>query len=245
VLPIRDNLPTRTPSFVNYALIAANVVVFGWKLAQLQNGVSEAALTYHWGLVPARVALDPAAAVITTFTSMFMHGGFAHIGGNMLFLYIFGDNVEDALGHVRYLAFYLVGGVWAATAQVVVDPSSTMPMVGASGAISAVLAAYGLLYPRSPVLVVNPVLPLWFFFGLFLQFPAWLVIGEYFVVNLWDALTNSQQGGVAFSAHVGGFIAGAVLLRPFMRGRQRPSHYDQWERWAARRASRQRDDDRW
>jgi membrane associated rhomboid family serine protease len=237
VLPIRDNLPTRSVAFVNYALIAANVAAFLVETAQVADGRSEDALTYHWGLVPARLAVDPVGAFVTTFTSMFMHGSLAHLGGNMLCLYIFGDNVEDALGHLRYLVFYLVGGVWAATAQVVMDPTSTVPMVGASGAISAVLAAYGLLYPRSPILV-------WFFLFI-LHFPAWLVIGEYFVVNLYDALTNAQQGGVAFAAHVGGFLAGALLLRPFMAGRERPAHYDQWERWATRRARRQGDDDGW
>jgi membrane associated rhomboid family serine protease len=139
------------------------------------------------------------------------------------------------MGHVRYVVFYLVGGICAAAAQVIASPFSPVPMVGASGAISAVLAAYVFLYPRSPITVFNPFFILWFFFGLFLTFPAWLVIGEFFVVNLWDALANQARGGVAFMAHVGGFVGGAVLWRLFMAGRMRMDDYARWERWARRR----------
>src|SRR5581483_9293971 len=114
------------------------------------------------------------------FGHMFLHGGFAHIGGNMLFLWIFGDNVEDALGHVRYLLFYLLSGLAAALAQVALSPSSMVPMIGASGAISGVLAAYAFLYPRSPIQVVNPIPLLWLFWGLFMWLPAWFVIAEFF-----------------------------------------------------------------
>jgi membrane associated rhomboid family serine protease len=139
------------------------------------------------------------------------------------------------MGSARYLAFYLAGGACAAAAQVLADPASTIPMVGASGAISAVLAAYAVLYPRSPITVLNPVFLLWFFFGVFLEFPAWLVIALFFLVNLWDAFTNMSQGGVAFMAHVGGFIGGIVLLRFFMAGRPRNDDYARWQRWARRR----------
>jgi membrane associated rhomboid family serine protease len=181
----------------------------------------------------------PTFAVETIFTSMFMHGGLMHVGGNMLYLWIFGDNVEDAMGHLRYLAFYLIGGACAAAAQAVAalgDPSAmAMPMVGASGAISAVLAAYALLYPHSPITVLNPVFLLWFFFGLFLTFPAWLVIALFFVANLLNAVANTQVGGVAFMAHVGGFVAGLVLLRFFLSGRSRIHDYDRWREWGRRR----------
>jgi membrane associated rhomboid family serine protease len=153
----------------------------------------------------------------------------------MLYLWIFGDNVEDAMGHGRYLAFYLVGGLGAAAAQTLAGPVSVVPMVGASGAISAVLAGYALLYPRSPITVLNPVFLLWFFFGLFLTFPAWLVIGFYFLLNLWNALQTQGQGGVAFMAHVGGFVVGALLCRAFLVGRTRMDDYARWERWASRR----------
>jgi membrane associated rhomboid family serine protease len=239
VLPVRDHLPTRTFPFVNYLLIAANVAAFLYEGAETAQGISPEAFTRIWGLVPARIFGDPAMAVETVFTSMFMHGSLAHIGGNMLFLWIFGDNVEDALGHLRYLAFYLLGGIGAAAAQVLVDPRSTIPMVGASGAISAVLAAYVLLYPTSPITVINPIPILWLFFGLFLMFPAWLVIGLFFAYNLLDALAmntaHGAPGGVAFMAHVGGFLSGIFLLNLFMAGRSRVDDYARWQQWARRR----------
>jgi membrane associated rhomboid family serine protease len=238
VLPIRDRLPTRIFPFVNYGLIVANVAGFLLERLDLAAGDDPSGLLETWGLVPRRLFVDPVAGVETTFTSMFMHDptNLMHIGGNMLFLWIFGDNVEDAMGHLRYFAFYIGGGICAAAAQTLAGPMSVVPMVGASGAISAVLAGYGFLYPRSPITVVNPVPLLWLFWGLFLQFPAWLVIGEYFVVNLWSALTSSAQGGgVAFMAHIGGFVSGALLLRVFMAGRPRMDDYARWEQWARRR----------
>jgi membrane associated rhomboid family serine protease len=223
---------------VNYALIVANVAGFLLERMDLAAGDDPSALLETWGLVPRRLFVDPVVGVETTFTSMFMHDptNLMHIGGNMLFLWIFGDNVEDAMGHLRYFAFYVGGGICAAAAQTIAGPMSVVPMVGASGAISAVLAGYGFLYPRSPITVLNPVPLLWLFWGLFLQFPAWLVIGEYFLVNLWSALTSSAQGGgVAFMAHVGGFVSGALLLRVFMAGRPRMDDYARWEQWARRR----------
>ncbi|MGA3121787.1 MAG: rhomboid family intramembrane serine protease [Polyangiaceae bacterium] len=239
MLPLRDHLPTRTVPFVNYALIATNVLVFLWERVQVANGIDPEALTRGFGFVPAELVTHPTFAVETIFTSMFMHGGLMHVAGNMLYLWIFGDNVEDAMGHVRYLAFYLIGGACAAAAQALAslgDPSAmAMPMVGASGAISAVLAAYALLYPHSPITVLNPVFILWFFFGLFLTFPAWLVIALFFVANLWNALSNTQVGGVAFMAHVGGFVAGLVLLRFFVSSRSRIQDYDRWREWGRRR----------
>ncbi len=238
MLPLRDRLPTRIVPFVNYALIAANVFAFFYEPGTLVSGAPTDAFTREWGLVPHRLFYDPLGGLPTVFTSMFMHGSFGHIGGNMLFLWIFGDNVEDAMGHARYAVFYLLGGVFAATAQVLVDPMTTMPMVGASGAISAVLAAYVFLYPRSPITVLNPIPLLWLFWGLFWYFPAWLVIGEFFVVNLWAAIGHGAQGGVAFMAHVGGFIGGMATYRLFMSGRDRVHQYGRWEQWAERRRRR-------
>jgi membrane associated rhomboid family serine protease len=233
VLPLRDHLPTRTFPFVNYALIAANIAVFVMQFGQSSYEAERYA--YAFGLVPARFLIDPSWAMVTVFSSMFMHQGVAHVGFNMLFLWIFGDNVEDAMGHGRYLIYYLVGGICAAAAQTLVNPISTVPMVGASGAISAVLAAYAFLYPNSPITVLNPFFILWFFFGIFLTFPAWLVIGLFFVGNLWSALTTHTQGGVAFMAHVGGFVGGTILFRLFLAGRERMDEYARWERWARRR----------
>jgi membrane associated rhomboid family serine protease len=166
------------------------------------------------------------------FTSMFMHGNFAHLGGNMLFLYIFGDNVEDSVGHLRYVLFYLLSGIGAAAAQVLIDPSSQVPMVGASGAIAGVLGAYMVLHPRAPITVLNPP-PLAFFIGFFIEVPAWLVIGAWFVIQLLSgvgSLGGTEGGGVAFFAHVGGFLTGLLLVRPLHAGRPRQSR-DDWSGW--------------
>ncbi len=237
MLPLRDHLPTRLFPFVNYGIIAANFAGFFLEWSALEQGWQPNELLETWGLVPARLFVDPVAGLETVFTSMFMHDptDLMHILGNMLFLWIFGDNVEDAMGHTRYLAFYLCGGVAAAAAQTLVGPMSLVPMVGASGAISAVLAAYVFLYPRSPITVINPIPFLWLFWGLFLHFPAWLVVGEYFILNLFSAFASRGQGGVAFMAHIGGFLAGVVLLRIFMAGRERLDHYTRWQQWARRR----------
>jgi membrane associated rhomboid family serine protease len=226
-IPVRDHLPTRTVPVVNYALIVANIIVFVLELNSQATGVSLDAFDRTWGLVPARFFADPVGAAPTILTSMFLHGSILHIAGNMLYLWIFGDNVEDALGSARYLLFYLLGGVCAASAQAIADPTSTIPMVGASGAIAAVLAAYMVLYPRSPITV-------WTLFVLFIDFPAWFVIALFFLGNLVNAFTNTAQGGVAFMAHVGGFLGGLVLVRVFMAGRQRLDDYSRWQRWARR-----------
>jgi membrane associated rhomboid family serine protease len=229
MLPLRDTLPTRTKASVNYALIAINVVVFVLELSGTLGPSSPEARALPGSLVPAQLLADPAHNVYTLFTHMFLHGGLAHVGGNMLFLWIFGDNVEDALGHLRYAVFYFACGLAAAAAQIASGPSSTVPMVGASGAISGVLAGYLLLYPRSPIQVVNPIPVMWLFWGLFMWLPAWFVIIEWFAVNLWSAFQPSTAGGgVAFFAHVGGFVAGLALL-PLLRSRERVS-YDRWDR---------------
>lgn len=194
-------------------------------------------LLMEWGLVPRFIVHHPVDALPSVFTSMFTHdpSGFAHIGGNMLYLWIFGDNVEDALGSVRYALFYVLCGVFAALAQILIDPNSVVPMVGASGAISGVLAAYGSRYPRSPITVLNPILPLWLFFGILLELPAWLIIAEYFIVNLLSGLSSlgSKGGGVAFFAHLGGFVAGLLLVRLFFT-ESKPREYERWSQFRAR-----------
>jgi len=243
MLPVRDRLATRRVPIVNYALIALNVLAFIWERAMIAGGHSPHLLLAEWGLVPVSLVEAPLEHTVNVFSSMFLHDptGWFHIGGNILFLWIFGDNVEDAMGRGRYLAFYLLVGVAAAGAQVMIDPYSRVPMVGASGAIAGVLAAYGSLYPRSPVTVLNPIPPLWLFFGIFLELPAWVVILEFFVVNAVNGLrwTSSQAGGVAFFAHLGGFIAGLLLVRVFVRRVDRRDH-DRWTgfRSPTRRAPR-------
>src|SRR6185295_5115539 len=178
MLPIRDRLRTRTVPYINYLILAANILVFIWERLWIAQGIAPEQLLAAYGLVPRFVAHAP----LTVVSSMFLHdpSGWAHIGGNMLYLWIFGDNVEDAMGHARYAAFYLLSGVAAAAAQILIDPSSHVPMVGASGAIAGVLAAYGSLYPRSPITVLNPIPLLWLFFGIFIELPAWVVILEFF-----------------------------------------------------------------
>ena len=235
MFPLRDRLPSRTTPYVTYSLIALNVLAYVWELAIASVGVSPSAFVREWGLIPGRFVEAPIHDLPTIFTSMFLHdpsGLPLHLGGNMLFLWIFGDNVEDALGHLNYLVFYLLCGVAAAFGQVVVDPTSPIPMIGASGAISGVLAAYGSLYPRAPIVVLNPIFPLWFVFGVLIQLPAWIIILEYFVMNLLNGIRSVAipTGGVAFFAHLGGFVAGLILCRFFMSGRDRREP-DRWEGW--------------
>jgi membrane associated rhomboid family serine protease len=231
MLPIGDRNPTRTTPFVNYALIALNVAIFLGEYVVMLGG-GEAWLVPGYGLVPSRLANDPTGEVFTVFTSMFMHGGWGHLAGNMLFLYIFGDNVEDSVGHGRYVAFYLFAGIGAAAAQFIVDPGSTVPMVGASGAIAGVLGGYMVLHPSAPITILVPP-PLMFFIGFFIELPAWLVAGGWFAWQLMSgvgSLGAAQGGGVAFFAHVGGFVAGLLFIRPFHFGRERIGR-DRWSGW--------------
>ena len=230
-VPIRDENPARRFPFVNYLLLALNVLVWVWELMAEQSGSTW--LTAAYGLVPHRFLGDPVGEAFTVVMSMFMHASWAHIGGNMLFLYIFGDNVEDALGHVRYLAFYLLCGVAAAATQIFVDPSSTIPMVGASGAIAGVLGGYVVLFPRAPITVINPVFLLWFLFGPVLVFPAWLVIGEWFLMNFFmgtGSIGLGVQAGVAFFAHIGGFLGGLLIVKP-MRQQSPAEDRRAWQGW--------------
>jgi membrane associated rhomboid family serine protease len=231
VLPIGDRNPTRTTPFVNYALLFINIAVFVLERSIITQG-GEAWLVPGYGLVPTRFMNDVPGEAFTIFTSMFMHGGWLHLGGNMLFLYIFGDNVEDSVGHLRYLVFYLLSGIGAAAAQVLTNPASQLPMVGASGAIAGVLGAYVVLFPSAPITVLNPP-PLSFFIGFFIVVPAWFVIGAWFLVQLLSgvgSLGEAETGGVAFFAHVGGFLAGLLLVKPLQSGRPRFDH-DRWSGW--------------
>jgi len=220
MIPIRDEIPTRHVPVVNYLLIAANVLVF---IAMWLAGPSQETLVSRFAMIPASYNDGVSAGdVFDIFTSMFMHAGFAHIAGNMLYLWIFGDNVEDRLGSGRYLAFYLVGGVVASLAHLLTNPNSKIPTVGASGAIAAVLGAYLLLYPRSRVATFIPI-------GYFMRLtvmPAVVVLGLWFVLQLFSGLLTiggADVGGVAFWAHIGGFVAGIVTAWLLRGGRKRES----------------------
>ena len=220
MIPIRDQIPTRSVPVVNYLLIAANIVVF---ILMWLAGTNQEALVYQFALIPSQVSagLDT-GDVVRVFTSMFMHGGLAHIAGNMLYLWIFGDNVEDAMGHGKYLLFYLFGGVVASLAHILTNPISQIPTVGASGAIAAVLGAYLILYPKSRV---QTIIPLGFFMRITLL-PASVVLGLWFVLQLFSgflSLGGPDVGGVAFWAHIGGFVAGVVLALLLAR-RRRPEY---------------------
>jgi membrane associated rhomboid family serine protease len=221
VIPISDDNPTRIAAIVNWAIILACVAAFLWEVSLGHDmgaaitilGFTPEALTGPAHRLPGYIAVPGPA---TIFTSMFLHGGWLHIAGNMLYLWIFGNNIEDAMGHVRYLLFYLLCGVAAALTMAFVDPHSQIPMVGASGAISGVLAAYMLLYPRVRVTVIVPLGIIFYP----LAISAMWVIGFWFVLQLVSAaFTPLGQPGVAFWAHVGGFAAGLVLT-PFLKSSQ-------------------------
>ena len=223
MLPLKDDNPTTRTPFVSYALLAACVLVFLWQVG-LPPAEGRAAV-YALGMIPAVLFGDAALppdivmvpAVATLFTSMFLHGGWMHLIGNMLYLWIFADNVEDAMGHGRFVAFYALCGLAAAFAQAALDPASEVPMVGASGAISGVLGAYLLLHPKAHVLVLIPL-------GILTQLvrlPALVVLGLWFVLQLAQQVMagTGGGGGVAFMAHIGGFVAGMVLIPLFKRRR--------------------------
>jgi len=239
MLPLRDRLPTRRFPVVNCVILAVNVLVFVWERALIGLGYSPHRLLFDFGLVPRYFLHDPIGGASSVFSSMFMHDptGWAHLAGNMLYLWIFGDNVEDAMGRGRYALFYLFSGIAAAGAQIGIDPASNVPVVGASGAIAGVLAAYGSLYPRSPITVLNPVPLFWFVFGLFFEVPAWVVIGLFFIANAVSgyASLGSHDGGVAFFAHLGGFVAGLFLVRLFVVAQKR-RNYDPWDGFRAPRS---------
>jgi rhomboid family protein len=217
--PLRDENPTERVPFVNYGLIALNIAVFLYTWPSIASG--QWWLLPGYGLVPTRISADPLGEAFTVLTSMFMHGGWGHLASNMLFLHIFGDNLEDMLGHAKYLGFYLLCGAFAALTQVAIDTHSAVPMVGASGAIAGVVGGYLLLFPRAPIVMLN-LTPFIFFIGLLPVVPAWAVAGEFFVVNLLQALGSAGDdgmGGVAVFAHLGGFVAGFALIRPLLAGR--------------------------
>lgn len=237
MIPLRDNIPTSRTPYVTYVFIAANVLVyFFWQKGGLSFGTPDSVhyqcQLLEWAAtpdeftgspqpLPAQCGPDDASTYLTPFTSMFMHGGLLHLGGNMLFLWIFGNNVEDATGHVKFAIFYVLGGLAALALHIATDPGSTTPTLGASGAIAAVLGAYALLYPRAKVVTVIFIV---FFFTL-LELPALLVLGGWFVLQALSAYTDSG-GGVAYFAHIGGFLFGLLAIRLFASKRRTKSRND-------------------
>lgn len=206
MFPIRDQNPTGRVPYVTYALIAANVVAFfsHWILLVGEAAASQVYLDY--AMFP--LMISHGEHLYTLVTSMFMHGSFMHIAGNMLFLYIFGDNMEEQFGRVRYLLFYLASGVAAALLQVLAEPLSSVPMVGASGAIAGVMGGYLLLFPKARVDILLILIIIW----RVITVPAWLMLGLWFGVQLFGGLgTPTDEGGVAYWAHIGGFVAGMAM----------------------------------
>jgi membrane associated rhomboid family serine protease len=219
VFPLKDDNPTSTTPVFTVGLIILNALVFVYQFSLEAGGPDGAragqAFISEFGLVPCRLtgacrsAADLPSPVLSIFTSMFMHGGLFHIAGNMLYLWIFGNNVEDTLGHARFVVFYLLSGVAAALAQTAIGPDSTVPMVGASGAISGVLGAYLILFPHA---YVTTLIIFGFFFRL-VRIPAVVVLGFWIVIQVVSGLGSlGVGGGVAFFAHIGGFLAGMGLL---------------------------------
>lgn len=220
MIPIRDDNPTTITPVVTVGLIVVNVLVF---IYQLSLGPQGEAFVYVFGAVPGTLfggeSLSPVPPMLTLVTSMFLHGGVMHIGGNMLYLWIFGNNIEDVMGHGRFILFYLLCGVAAAYAHAITAPGSLVPMIGASGAISGVLGAYLLLFPRARVLTLIP-------FGIVMHMeyiPAAWLLGFWILLQFLNGTLSlgGGGGGVAWFAHVGGFLAGMALIHAFVR--RRPS----------------------
>ena len=215
MIPLRDVIPSRTFPFFTVSFIVLNSIAFLFELSLGERALEQFIFVY--GVVPAR--LD----IVSVFTSMFLHGGWAHFLGNMLFLWIFGDNVEDRLGHVRFVIFYILCGVAATVAHVFMNPGSMVPTIGASGAIAGVMGAYFLMYPHSRVLAL---VPLFIVFEV-IEVPAILFLGIWFLMQFFYGVgtrAGAEAGGVAFWAHIAGFVAGmagVLLLRKPSRSRWR------------------------
>jgi len=226
VIPIKDDNPTRHLPWVTIALIALNVAVFIY-----ESSLGDAALVQfitEWGFVPTRFLNDPFSAheIATLITSMFLHAGWLHIGGNMLYLWIFGNNIEDRFGWLGFVGFYLVAGAIATGAQVAAGGLSSIPQLGASGAIAGVLGAYAILYPRASIVTIIPI----FFFIEVATVPAFLVIGFWFLLQLGNGFASlapevAQGGGVAWFAHIGGFAAGLAIALAYAAQQQLSRRY--------------------
>ncbi|MCA9602934.1 MAG: rhomboid family intramembrane serine protease [Myxococcales bacterium] len=231
MIPLRDLNPTRRNPVVTWCLVAANVTLFFFELyLEFTGGPQDLkAFINAYAVIPARFAV--LHDVSTLVTSTFLHGGFLHLLGNMWFLWIFGDNVEDKLGHGRYLLFYVLAGIAAGLCQIVIAPASTVPMIGASGAIAGVLAGYVVLFPHARVVTLVPI----FIFIQFIELPAFVFIFVWFGFQLLEGYVSlgavaANMGGTAFFAHIGGFVFGLLLIRTFRPGGERRSRSGQGRR---------------
>ncbi len=213
MIPFKDDNPTEKFPFITIGLIVINCIVFIWEITS-SMGIEK--IAYYYGAIPYNLIsfdiIQPVHPIVSIFTSMFLHGGFLHLAGNMLYLWIFGNNIEDTLGHFRFLIFYLFSGCVAAYSHAITDVTSFIPMIGASGSVSGVLGAYILLFPKAKVYT-------FFFFGFFwqiLRLPAFVVIGFWTVIQIVSGMASygiGQQGGVAWFAHIGGFIIGLITIK--------------------------------
>jgi len=212
MIPYRDHNPSRRMPVVTVVLIALNTLVWLYEVLLMGSGELDTFI-YAWAIIPRNLVTAPGlASLITVFTAMFMHGSWMHLIGNMLYLWIFGDNIEDALGKPLFILFYLASGVAATVAQVAIDPFSTVPNLGASGAIAGVLGAYLVLYPRAQV---DTLVPVGLGFMRVITIPALYVLGFWFVLQFFSGVGTlgvQTGGGVAYFAHIGGFVAGAALV---------------------------------
>lgn len=230
MLPLRDVNPSRRVPVVTIAFIAINILVFLY-----QQTLSEEEL-YALALVPYQITHRfNLGEALTFFSSMFMHANVLHIGGNMLYLWIFGDNIEDAMGHIRYIVFYLLAGIAAALSQILVTPNTRIPMIGASGAIAGVLGGYLLLYPNARILSMV----IMFYFIRLVEVPAYILLGLWFILQFFTGFASfgaaGETGGVAVFAHIGGFVFGLLTVKLFTLGRRRrpprPPSYEVVRPW--------------
>jgi len=213
MIPIRDTQPSSTKPVVTYMFIAVNALVFLW---QMGVGFHNEHLLYFYGLVPAKYTVNSVSAyfsffnhIISLFSYMFLHGGFLHFGGNMLFLYVFGDNIEDHLGHFKYACFFILCGLIAGLCHLLLNPLSKVPTIGASGAIAGIMGAYFLLFPKSKILTIIPIIIIPFF----MEIPAFIFLGGWFLIQFYNVVGQGDVSQIAWWAHIGGFLVGMALIK--------------------------------
>lgn len=221
MIPYKDDNPTQTTPFVTVGIIVLNCLIYLWQIMTPQN---QAHFAFFYGAIPHNIITfqgdQPIHPALTVFSSMFLHGGFLHLAGNMLYLWIFGNNIEDALGHGKFILFYLFSGVVAAYSHAITETNSMIPMIGASGAVSGILGAYLVLYPQARVYTIL----FFFIFWQIVRIPAVVVIGFWVIIQLINGIVSKgmlQQGGVAWFAHLGGFLAGFLTIKLWLGRRYR------------------------